>query len=329
MLPGFRFLFAAIVLSMSVLVFGLGAAAVLRAAHEQFAESGSWRPAPDTAAAQQGEMPGPVLAMLRVDQPAVPKADAALVTPLAQPAEMAKEMDKSPEPVKTAPPEAQAASPQQAARADIPELAKLDAAKPEVAKPEVAKPEVAPEQPKAEDKETQPAVVAAVPPSPAQREAPAAQSAAAFEPPAASDTKTAAADPAPTTAPAPAISPPAPVDEPSAMPTSEAFPAAPEQPGAPTAANPARIATLGGPPVVIEVLAPDKAVRAGPDPSEVKKEKEKQRAEEQARRRRLAARQAKLAREAAQAQQAANPFAPPNQAFYIQPAQANASARTR
>ena len=31
MLPGFRFLFAAIVLSTSVLVFGLGAAALLRA----------------------------------------------------------------------------------------------------------------------------------------------------------------------------------------------------------------------------------------------------------------------------------------------------------
>ena len=37
MLPGFRFLFTAIVLSMSVLIFGLGAAALLRAAHEEFA----------------------------------------------------------------------------------------------------------------------------------------------------------------------------------------------------------------------------------------------------------------------------------------------------
>jgi len=31
MLPGFRFLFAAIVLSISMLIFGLGAAALLRA----------------------------------------------------------------------------------------------------------------------------------------------------------------------------------------------------------------------------------------------------------------------------------------------------------
>ena len=47
MLPGFRFLFAAIVLSMSILVFGLGAAALLRAAHEQFASNPSWRAAPE------------------------------------------------------------------------------------------------------------------------------------------------------------------------------------------------------------------------------------------------------------------------------------------
>jgi hypothetical protein len=123
------------------------------------------------------------------------------------------------------------------------------------------------------------------------------------------------------------MSPPVPVDEPAAVSSSEAFPAAP------AAANPATagMATLGSPPVVIEQPGPDKAVRAGPDPNEVKKEKEKERAEERARRRRLAAaRRARQAREAAQAQQAANPFAPPNQTFqYAQPAQANANARTR
>ena len=37
MLPGIRFLLAAIVLSMSILIFGLGAAALLRAAHEEVA----------------------------------------------------------------------------------------------------------------------------------------------------------------------------------------------------------------------------------------------------------------------------------------------------
>ena len=76
MLPGFRFLFAAIVLSMSILVFGLGAAALLRAAHEEFASIPSWRPPPETMFAQpDNEAARPVLAMLRVDPPAEePKA---------------------------------------------------------------------------------------------------------------------------------------------------------------------------------------------------------------------------------------------------------------
>ncbi len=74
MLPGFRFLFAAIVLSMSVLIFGLGAAALLRAAHEQFASIPSRRPVPETMFAQQpDEASKPVLAMLRIDAPAAPK----------------------------------------------------------------------------------------------------------------------------------------------------------------------------------------------------------------------------------------------------------------
>ena len=70
MLPGFRFLFAAIILSMSVLVFGLGAAALLRAAHEQFASIPSRRAPPEPVFAQQGEPPMPTLALLRFE-PAV------------------------------------------------------------------------------------------------------------------------------------------------------------------------------------------------------------------------------------------------------------------
>ena len=46
MLPGFRFLFTAIVLSMSILVFGFGAAALLRTAHEEFASTPTWRRPP-------------------------------------------------------------------------------------------------------------------------------------------------------------------------------------------------------------------------------------------------------------------------------------------
>ena len=53
MLPGFRFLFAAIVLSTSMLIFGLGAAALLRAAHEEFASIPTRRPPPETLFAQR------------------------------------------------------------------------------------------------------------------------------------------------------------------------------------------------------------------------------------------------------------------------------------
>jgi hypothetical protein len=69
MLPGLRFLFAAIVLSMSVLVFGLGAAALLRAAHEEFVSVPSRRAPPETVFAQPNEAARPVLATLRVDPP--------------------------------------------------------------------------------------------------------------------------------------------------------------------------------------------------------------------------------------------------------------------
>jgi len=67
MLPGFRFLFAAIVLSTSILVFGLGAAALLRAAHEQFASNPALRAAPEPKFAQPIDVSPPVLAMLRVE----------------------------------------------------------------------------------------------------------------------------------------------------------------------------------------------------------------------------------------------------------------------
>jgi len=67
MLPGFRFLLAAIVLSVSVLIFGLGAAALLRAAHEEFASIPARRILPEPFFAQQSETPAPTLALLRVE----------------------------------------------------------------------------------------------------------------------------------------------------------------------------------------------------------------------------------------------------------------------
>jgi hypothetical protein len=71
MLPGFRFLFAAIVLSVSVLIFGLGAAALLRAAHEEFA-SIPHRAPPEPVFARQDEPP-PTLALLRLEPEAAEK----------------------------------------------------------------------------------------------------------------------------------------------------------------------------------------------------------------------------------------------------------------
>ena len=59
MLPGFRFLFAAIVLSTSILIFGLGAAALLRASHDQFASIPARRPLPEPVFAQQYRAAGP------------------------------------------------------------------------------------------------------------------------------------------------------------------------------------------------------------------------------------------------------------------------------
>ncbi len=137
MLPGFRFLFAAIMLLLSILIFGLGAAALLRAAHEEFASNPSWHATPETIFAQQTEAPRreaprpeaarpeaarpdgtrPVLAVLRMDAPvgakspdippaALPLAAAEQAAPLSTPAEPEKiaalkpEDSSPPEPAK-------------------------------------------------------------------------------------------------------------------------------------------------------------------------------------------------------------------------------------
>lgn len=76
MLPGFRFLFAAILLSTSILVFGLGAAALLRATHQQYVSNPGWRNGPqEQVFAQVPEPAQPVLAVLRAE-PNEPAADA-------------------------------------------------------------------------------------------------------------------------------------------------------------------------------------------------------------------------------------------------------------
>jgi hypothetical protein len=102
MLPGFRFLFAAIVLSTSMLIFGLGAAALLRAAHEEFASIPSRRAPPETLFAQRDDAE-PTLAMVRIEPSAADQkaviADsapdqAAIVSAPPEPEKSAKESDK-------------------------------------------------------------------------------------------------------------------------------------------------------------------------------------------------------------------------------------------
>lgn len=146
MLPGFRFLLAAIVLSVSILVFGLGAAALLRAAHEEFASAPAWRVAPEPKFARQNDLPKeasreppkdepmPVLAMLRVEpEPARPGpavAEPAEPPAIAPALELPGKIAALEPPDKTLPEATQAAIPvpeipveSEAPAADIPALA--------------------------------------------------------------------------------------------------------------------------------------------------------------------------------------------------------------
>jgi hypothetical protein len=120
MLPSFRFLFAAIVLSMSILVFGLGAAALLRTAHEEFASNPFWHTAPETTFPQQGEPKGPLLALLRVDPLPAEQEAADEVPPVAAPVEPAAIASVSPEPENIAALTSEEVSPQETAKPEIP-----------------------------------------------------------------------------------------------------------------------------------------------------------------------------------------------------------------
>jgi hypothetical protein len=129
MLPGFRFLLAAIVLSMSIVIFGLGAAALLRAAHEEVASVPNRRVMAEPVFAQPVE--APQLALLRVE-PAVPEK-----APDAPPAVT---LPQEPEPEAAPVPKADT---EKLAALKLDDVAPGEAAKPEAeAKPEVAaKPE--------------------------------------------------------------------------------------------------------------------------------------------------------------------------------------------
>ncbi len=74
MLPDFRFIVMTVVLATSVLIFGLGAAALLRATHEEFVSMPSLRNLeqhlPATFAERFNPTGAPTLSLLRVDPPA-------------------------------------------------------------------------------------------------------------------------------------------------------------------------------------------------------------------------------------------------------------------
>jgi hypothetical protein len=271
MLPGLRFLFAAIVLSISLLIFGLGAAALLRTAHQEFASIPSRPAPPERVFAPQGDVALPALAMLRIDaetideetsalpatediQAAVPETSPSIAAAAMEP--LAPEPDSPAFPVTPTPQtqSADASISEPAARTDTPTL---------VAAPPVS------EAPSA----------SAMPPA---TEVP-----AAAEVPSPAETKFAAGEPA------------------TPSPASQATLPAPEQPDAATlTADDAaiKIATLGGPAVEIEMQAsPTKAKQKSRDVANKKRLKA-----ERAAQRRKAARRAIAMRRASQAP--ADPF---------------------
>ena len=260
MLPGFRFLFTAIVLSMSVLVFGLGAAALLRAAHEEFANLPSRRVSPEPVFARQYNDPPPTLALLRVEPVAEKPAEH---VPAAAVPETAPDIPA----LASQAPDASPAEPEKLAALKPAEPMQVEAAMPEATAKETSA-------------ETPPVSAAA-----AETEAPVA----------AADTKLAAIVETPEPA---AATPPAPAPDIYSFEDNVAA---------------TRIATLGGPAVIVDEKTVAKATEAKttnakPDQSAAKKRAAAERVRE---RRQIAARRARLAREAARAQQQlqANPFA--------------------
>lgn len=254
MLPGFRFLFAAVILSMSVLIFGLGAAALLRAAHEEFASMPSRRAPAEQVFARQNDAPPPTLALLRFEPPAPDK-----------PFAPDKPLDNFP--ATAASTVAPAGQTPDAAPAEPEKLAALKPAEPMPV--ETAKPDI-------------PASETTVPTAAVTAEAEASVAKEEMKVAAIAET------PAPSIGTAPVA----------AVPTADA-------PSIESNLAATRIATLGGPAVIIDEKTSASTTDAKPGRSSVRK-----RSAERAReRRRIAARRAKLARQAAAAQQQqASPF---------------------
>jgi hypothetical protein len=219
MLPGFRFLVAAIVFSLSLLVFGLGAAALFRAAHEQFASSSSWRTTPEgsyTSFLPPAEPPRPVIAMLRVEPPVSAPAPTSephndlpsIDTPVQTPAVSAEASDIAPAATATAPAELQEATVAAAPSAPAPEPTVVAAATPiatatSLGNTEAAKIETATIVPPLQPTPT-PEVVVADPPKPDNTTTSPATPAAASSPPVTTDVAIARQDVLPAEAKVPA-----------------------------------------------------------------------------------------------------------------------------
>lgn len=129
MLPGFRFLFAAILLSTSILVFGLGAAALLRATHQQYVSNPVWlNSPPEQVFAQSPEPAQPVLAVLRAEPEIAPAPARSLRDevptiglPASEPKQVAaptSEADAQPQVAEASPPAAEPAKPETTAEAE-------------------------------------------------------------------------------------------------------------------------------------------------------------------------------------------------------------------
>lgn len=279
MLPGFRFLFAAVMLSMSLLIFGLGAAALLRAAHESFASNSSWRAAPEVPFAQHPDTTPPVLATLRVEPNAMEKANEQASVAAAP----VREEPAAAEPVKSD--RVAALRPAETSPAETAKPAELPTLMP-----------AAENQPPAETASSTPAAPSTAEPTTATDERKITSAAV-------SDIPSIKSEP---------VKNEAPVVQ--AAPVANQTIAAPEAAAAPVTAPPdsfaaTKIATLGGPPVEVTDDASPleirtvKLPRARPDQDAIKKRVEARRAMH---RRRLALRARLLLQ-----QQQTNPFAQP------------------
>jgi hypothetical protein len=311
MLPGLRILFAITFLSVSVLIFGLGAAAYLRSAHDHFANA-PWRPIEAPATARVDLAPA-TIAMLRVEPEAtsmqptrqidVPPEVSAATEPLPVAAAV--------EPPRAEPPVAAIAAPPITEAAPAPEsiaqpsqetaAAPVTAPAPETAitppPAETSAADAKPAEPIVEAKEAAPApiVVAALPTE---------------------QVATMDAAPAPTAAAAP-------IDAPPVVETTASIPAAATPGGDTLVADdkvfeaPAKVAAVGEPAIVAAPPLPSKEVKIPTprtDPAVIEARRKRLIAEQQqkARARAAQARRVAAARARAAAQpKTTDPFASP------------------